>query len=134
MLQHKKIETPYFYRKKLKDSESIFVGEISKKSPFDITIVPTITYDGIAATILSIIQIIIAVKSICKDKNNDKSKAEKERRRTILKTEFERKQVRRYDGVIEEESIKLTYSKIEMDEVDIEDKDYEKYFGKKPHD
>src|SRR5690348_15111085 len=72
LLQGKEYNISNFYGMKLKDSESLFVGPISKQSPLDLTLVPTITGDGIAATILGIIQTVISVKQWLRDINKNK--------------------------------------------------------------
>lgn len=134
LLQNKENKIPEFYKKKLKNSESIFVAKILKQSPWDILIVPAITYGEMAGILFTILQIIRDEMRSRRNRNSDNNENEKNQRKRMMKAEFEHRQVRRYDDVVIEESVKMTFSKIEIDDVEIHDETYRDYFGEDPKD
>ncbi|MGI0046433.1 MAG: hypothetical protein ACREBB_04505 [Nitrosotalea sp.] len=127
LLQNIEYEKSDFYKIKLKDSESLFVGPISKKSPFDIILVPTITIGGMAGIIFGIIQIIINLKNSKNEKNNYK-KSEKSKITITIRHEIERKQIPHNDIVLDEIK-EVIDSKIDINDVTVEDRTYRDYFG-----
>jgi len=130
LLQHKEYNSSNFHKIKLKHSESLFIGPISKQSPFDLTLVPTITYDGMASIIFGIIQTIIAVKLWYRDKNKE-NKIEENETKKMIKIELTRRQIK-HDDIIVEETAKITLSGIEIDSAEIVDKTFSDYFGDIP--
>lgn len=126
LLQGKEYNISNFYGMKLKDSESLFVGPISKQSPFDITLVPTVTDGEIASILLGIIQTIISVTRQ-KDKSKQHNDKKENETKNMIQIEFERRDIEHND-VIREEALKITFLNIKIEDVELVNKTFRDYF------
>lgn len=127
----RKYTIPYFYREKLKENEALYIARINEQSPLHLIIVPSVSYGDLLNTLMQIIAVVVAVKLASGNRRGAGQRQEKERRRTEVRMEMERREIR-HDDMIVEEVVKMTYSKVDIDYTEIDKKTFEDYFKEPP--
>ena len=125
----RKYAVPYFYRQKLKDSESLYIARIEEKSPLHLIIVSSLPYKDISHILVEIIKIAIALKvGKYAGRRIERPRQDRELRRSFVRRELEYRRLA-HDDLIVEEIVKMSYSRVDIEEVDIDSKTFEDYFN-----
>lgn len=113
---------PDFDKAIRRHSEPLYVAEITKKSPLNIVVVPSISYGDAIQSALSILAILISLRSKHNKKTQRDSEGEEHLKREIKKALETDNKI--YNDALVREMMELYYNRIEMDKVNIENITY----------